>query len=453
MSFGMQLRTCIIGAGSSGIAAAKALFERGLPFDCFDKSDRVGGNWVFGNKNGMSSAYRSLHINTSRDRMAYSDFPMPKDYPDFPHHSLIARYFEAYVDHFGFRGAIRFNTTVLRVAQSASGGFTVTTVDEDGARTTREYGAVLVANGHHWDPRWPEPPFPGVFDGQVLHAHHYVDNQPFRDKRVVVVGMGNSAMDIAVECSQVASRVFLSARRGAYIVPKYVFGRPLDSFLTSPHWPLWLKELIGNLIYRVSVGDLRRYGLPQPEHRPLSAHPTISSDIFLRLGSGDVLPRPNIKRLAGSSVEFADGSVEPVDVIIYCTGYKVSFPFFDGDFLSAPNNELPLYRRVFHPDIPRLAFIGLCQPLGAIMPLAEAQGRWVASYLSGEYELPPRDALLADIAAEDAARRRRYVASPRHTMQVDFDDYLHKLHKELRRGQKRALSRAQKQRLLPQPST
>ena len=427
-------KTCIIGAGSSGIAAAKVLYELGVPFDCIESSDRVGGNWVFKNKNEVSSAYRSLHINTSRDKMAYSDFPMPAHFPDYPHHAQIAQYFDSYVDHFGFRDRILFNTTVTRAELTADGLWKL--VFSTGEM--RLYDALIVANGHHWDPRWPEPGFSGEFFGTTLHAHHYIDNQPFRDKHVVVVGMGNSAMDIAVECSQVASRVYLSARRGAYVCPKYVFGRPLDSFLNSPHWPLWLKEALGNLIYKLSVGDLRRYGLPQPAHRPLQAHPTISSDIFLRLGSGDVVPKPNLKRLLGERVEFDDGSIETADVIIYCTGYKVSFPFFDAQFLSAPDNVLPLYRRVFHPDIDGLCFIGLLQPLGAIMPLAEAQGKWVARYLLGEYALPPRDEMIADIEREEAARKARYVASPRHTMQVDFDEYLYALRKEERRGARRA---------------
>src|ERR1700745_1215583 len=117
-SSGVTLPTvCVIGAGSSGIAAAKALHERGFAFDCFEKSDRVGGNWVYGNTNGMSSAYRSLHINTSRDRMEYADFPMPRDYPDFPHHPHIPRYFDAYVDHFGFRERITFRTGVEHAAK------------------------------------------------------------------------------------------------------------------------------------------------------------------------------------------------------------------------------------------------------------------------------------------------------------------------------------------------
>ena len=149
---------CVIGAGSSGIAAAKALHERGIPFDCFEKSDRVGGNWVFGNKNGMSSAYRSLHINTSRERMEYSDYPMPSDYPDFPHHSQIASYFDAYVDHFGFRDRIMFETGVEHASREQDG---VWTVALEGGET-RRYDALLVANGHHWNPRWPEPAFPGL---------------------------------------------------------------------------------------------------------------------------------------------------------------------------------------------------------------------------------------------------------------------------------------------------
>src|SRR5919199_3729371 len=118
---------CVIGAGSSGIAAAKKLRDAGIEVDVFEKSDRVGGNWVFGNKNGMSAAYRSLHINTSRDRMEYADFPMPADYPDFPHHAQIAAYFDAYVDHFGVRERIEFETGVERASRRADGVWEVAT--------------------------------------------------------------------------------------------------------------------------------------------------------------------------------------------------------------------------------------------------------------------------------------------------------------------------------------
>jgi cation diffusion facilitator CzcD-associated flavoprotein CzcO len=190
------------------MVALKALVSAGVPVVCFEKGDRVGGNWVFRNTNGMSASYRSLHINTSRERMEYSDFPMPKSYPDFPHHTQIKQYLEAYVDHFDLRRHIRFSTGVQHAAQH-DGGWLLTL--EDGS--TEQFDALVVANGHHWDPALPDPPFPGVFDGRQLHSHDYVEPEPFRGLRVVVVGRGNSAMDIAVELGEVADRVFLSARR------------------------------------------------------------------------------------------------------------------------------------------------------------------------------------------------------------------------------------------------
>jgi dimethylaniline monooxygenase (N-oxide forming) len=428
---------CVIGAGSSGIAAAKVLHQRGIPFDCYEKGDRVGGNWVFGNSNGMSSAYRSLHINTSRERMEYSDFPMPKTYPDFPHHTHIAEYFNNYVEHFGFRDRIFFNTAVQRCVHDDDGAWTVTI----GGGESRRYDALMVANGHHWDPRWPEPPFPGDFDGEVIHSHHYIDNEPFKNKNVVVLGMGNSAMDIAVESSFVASKTFLAARRGAWIIPKYLFGKPVDQQVTDPRIPFKVKQRILRTAMTTIVGAPERYGLPKPDHNLGEAHPTISSDILSRVVHGQVAPKPNIAELRGDLVAFVDGSVEPVDVIVYCTGYKVTFPFFDLDFIAAPDNELPLFRRVFKPGVDNVFFIGLLQPLGAIMPLAEVQSAWVAEYLMGDYALPAEEDLRADIERDREAMRRRYVKSKRHTMQVDYDEYIYHLARERRRGARRAAAR------------
>jgi cation diffusion facilitator CzcD-associated flavoprotein CzcO len=431
------MRACVIGAGSSGIAAAKALHQRGIDFDCFEASDRVGGNWVFKNRNGMSSAYRSLHINTSRERMQFADFPMPRTCPDFPHHTDIAAYFDAYVDHFGFRHRIAFETAVERAAP-AGDGWEVTLAGGD----THRYDALLVANGHHWDPRPPEPPFPGsdVFAGVQLHSHAYTGDDPalFRDRRVVVLGMGNSAMDIAVEASHTAAATYLAARRGAWIVPKYVLGRPLDQFPVSTRVPVVVRHRVSERVLRVVVGDLERYGLPRPDHRFGQAHPTVSDEILSRLSHGAITPKPNIARLTERTVVFADGSEVEADVVVYCTGYKVSFPFFDPELIAAPDNDLPLFRRVFHPDVAGVYFIGLLQPLGAIMPLAAAQSEWVCDHLTGAYVLPPPHELRADIERERARMFKRYVASKRHTMQVDFDDYLADLAAERRRGARRA---------------
>jgi cation diffusion facilitator CzcD-associated flavoprotein CzcO len=429
---------CVIGAGSSGIAAAKALHERGIPFDCYEKSDRVGGNWVFKNKNGVSSAYGSLHINTSRERMEYSDYPMPRTYPDFPHHTQIAAYFDDYVEHFGFRDKIVFETGVERAMRDPDTGVWTVTLDTG---ESRRYDAVLVANGHHWDPRWPEPLYPGTFDGVQMHSHYYIENSGFRDKNVLIVGIGNSAMDIATEASFVARKTFLSSRRGAYILPKYLFGRPLDQIgvnALTPVLPFAFRRSILMAMYRIGVGRVQDYGLPDPDHKLGEAHPTISADFLNRIAHGEMTWKPNVASLDGGRVRFEDGTTEDVDVIVWCTGYKVTFPFFDGDFISAPDNDLPLYRRVFKPGVDNVFFIALLQPLGATMPLAEAQGRWVASYLRGEYHLPPRAQVEADIRREREKMFKRYVASKRHTMQVDFDNYLYQLRKELKAGAARA---------------
>jgi cation diffusion facilitator CzcD-associated flavoprotein CzcO len=443
-------RVAVVGAGSSGITALKGLVDRGFDATCYEASDRVGGNWVFGNRNGMSASYKSLHINTSRERMEYSDFPMPKHYADFPHHSNIAEYFDNYVDNFGLRDRIKFETKVVSADRDSDGVWTLT--DDKGG--VERFDAILVANGHHWDPRWPEPAFSGHFDGEQIHAHSYENSDILRGKRIVVLGMGNSAMDIAVEGSYVADKVYLSARRGAHIIPKYIFGKPLDQVLKNdPRVPYRIRQKLFQTIMRTQIGKVEDYGLPKPDHKIGDAHPTISDHILSRITHGSVEAKPNIKELKGNKVLFEDGTEVEADLIIYCTGYKVTFPFFDEDFISAPDNELPLYRRVFKPDVDNVFFVGLLQPLGAVMPLSEAQGRWIASYLRGEYALPSPAEVEAEIRADREEMAKRYVKSKRHTMQVDFETYLHELDKEIRAGAERARANGYKLPIEPKAAS
>jgi len=429
-------RVCVIGAGSCGIVATKVLRAQGIAVDCYEKGSRIGGNWVIDNDNDVSAAYVGLYINTSRQRMAYSDFPMPESYPDYPHHSQVATYFESYVDHFGFRDSIQFNTGVLKVEPAKEQTWKVTL--DDGR--VRHYDAVCVANGHHWDPRWPEPAFPGEFSGRVMHSHEYRDPDVLRGQHVLILGMGNSAMDIAVESSYAAERTFLSARRGAHVIPKYLLGKPIDHLSGGAKLPVWLRKAVFKGLVRMAVGKVTDYGLPEPDHEIGEAHPTVSGRILDRLAHGAITPKSNIARLDGDRVHFTDGTTEKISVIVYCTGYKVTFPFFDPDFLSAPDNDLPLYKRTFEPDRPGLFFIGLLQPLGAIMPLAESQSNWIAAYLRGKYALPTVRDMKRDMAREREVMFSRYVKSKRHTMQVDFDEYIEDVEAEMRRGAKRAQS-------------
>jgi hypothetical protein len=435
----MSKPTAIIGAGSSGLTVLKALREAGLPAVCFERGSKVGGNWVFDNDNQQSRIYRSLRINTSRDRMQFSDFPMPADYPDYASHEQVARYFEAYAEAFDLKSSIRFRTAVSSVEPISSGaGYRVRLADG----REEEFGAVVVANGHHWDPAYPDPLPPGPFSGVVMHSHDYVspdEPQRLRGKRVVVVGIGNSAVDIASELGQHGSEVALSVRRGAWVLPKFILGRPIDQpGLVPASWSDAAKTLVAELWYRLLVGPPGPHGLPEPDHRLGHAHPTLSDTLLPLLGEGRITARPPIARFAGATVHYQDGSRAPADAVIYCTGYKVTFPFFDPSFVSAPDNELPLYLRCFHLQHPGLMFAGLAQPLGAIMPLVEAQGRLFARYLTGEYELPEPEEMRRRTEREREHVRRRFVKSRRHTMQVDFDRYLDDLGRELRAGRNRS---------------
>ena len=448
----MSARVCIIGAGSSGIAAAQVLHARGIEFDCFETGSQVGGNWRYDNDNGMSSAYRSLHINTSRQLMEYRTFPMPEDLPDYPNHWQIAEYFDAYVDHFGFRDRIRFRTEVVKVEPVHGADprdryeVTLRGRDEYGDPSepeVRRYEHVIVANGHHWDPRWPEPSFPGAetFPGTQLHAHYYRTPDIFEGKRVLVLGIGNSATDIAVESSRVADETYLAMRRGAHILPKFIFGVPTDHLTDSvvARMPLAVQQTAMATMLRIAQGKVTDYGLPAPDHAVLHAHPTVSDDLLTRLGHGDITVKPNIDRFEESKVFFVDGSSAEVDTVVYCTGYKVTFPFLDDTIVHAEDNHIDLYRRVVDPEHPGLYFIGLIQPLGAIMPLAEAQAEWVGDLVSGVGCLPPYDEMRAQIAWYDEQVRKRYVASKRHTIQVDFHKYLAEIERERKASRARAL--------------
>jgi cation diffusion facilitator CzcD-associated flavoprotein CzcO len=432
--------TCVIGAGISGLTAGKALTDWGLPYTCFEASDDIGGNWYFGNPNGRSSAYQSLHIDTSRDGVSFRDMPMgPDEYPDYPHHTQILGYLHRYADAFSLRDRIRFGAPVEHAERLSGGGWRIRLGDG----STEEFDFLIVGNGHHWDPRFPE--FPGSFDGETIHSHHYIDPGSPLDlygKRVLVVGIGNSAVDIVSELSRkgVAEKVFISTRSGAWVIPKYFLGRPTDTVVrVNPRLPLALQRRMARILPRLASGRMEHFGLPHPDHNFLEAHPTVSSELLLRLGSGDAVAKPNVDELQGGSVLFEDGSTEQVDAIINATGYRITFPFFDPEFLSAPGNRFPLYKRIFRPGIDDLAFVGFAQTTPTLFPFVELQSKLVARYVGGDYALPPIAEMEATIKRDQQTHGGHYADRPRHTMQIEWYTYEHDIWtRELPAGRERA---------------
>jgi hypothetical protein len=373
--------------------------------------------------------------------MQYASFPMPAGHPDYLGHELIARYLDDFTDHFGFRAAIRFRTEVTGAAPAPDRAWDVTVRSRDtGQERTGRYAAVLVASGHHWDPRYPDPALPGAgtYTGRQLHSHHYRGPEPYVGRRVLVVGLGNSACDIATECAPVAARTFLAVRRGAHIVPKYLFGVPTDRLTLmrlATRMPFAVQRLVAGLLVRAAQGPPTRYGLPKPDHRLLGAPPTMSDGLLSRLGHGDITVKPAVTGLRGTRAQFADGTAEQIDAVIYCTGYKISFPFLGpGLAPTGPSRSLALYRRVVPPALPGLYFIGLVQPIAAVIPIAEAQSHWVADLLQGRAALPPAARMSREIAGYHAAIARRYAPSSRPPIQVDFLAYQREIRRERRAG-------------------
>lgn len=439
----MPASACIIGAGSSGLTAIKTLVEAGVRAQAFELGSGIGGNWWQENDNGRSAAYDSLTIDTSKERMAFSDFPMPAEYPTYPHHRQVRAYFEAYAEHFDLRRHVAFRTSVEKVAP-AGRSWEVTIRGRDGGTPeTRRCDAVLVCNGHHWCAH--KPALPGAFAGDEIHSHDYRRPQGYAGRRVLVVGVGNSGTDIACEIAPVAARTLLAMRRHPRILPPWLGGRPLDQWTTplGSRLPLWLQRLG----YRALLAALRaprqqRFGFPAADGRLLSEHPTVSAELLPLVRDGRIEPVPAPVALEGRHVLLEGDRREEIDAIVWATGYRIAFPFLDPGLVPVVENRVRLYRNVVSVEHPGLYFIGLIQPLGAIMPLAEAQARWVADLVTGAGRLPSPAAMNRAIGRAQRALSRRYTRSSRHTIQVDYWPYLAAMERERTRCRQRAARRS-----------
>ena len=426
----------MVGAGPSGLAALRALTAAGLDAVAFESRPRLGGVWSLDDER-PTAAYRSLHLITSRARTEFGEYPMPAGTPDYPSRDSVSAYLEDYASHFGLDERIRLGNGVRAARRLDGGGWEVSPDNGEDER----FDALVVANGHNEDARWPEPPYPGEFAGRQLHALDYREPEDFRDGRALVVGMGNSAMDIATDISHFASRTLLSVRHGSWVIPKRLLGRPADQVVrpwAAVHVPWRLRQPLAERLIRITVGPPDRYGLPAPERGLFQAHPTITDTVLSRISHGAIAPKPGIAELAGDSVRFVDGSEEPVDAIVWCTGYRVSIPFLDPSITGPDPKELPLYKRIFHLDLDDLFFVGLMQSTGSAFPIVERQAQLLAEHLTGRWAQPSPGAMRTDIRRRRERAEKRWGPHGRPTMRVDFDGFMHELGKELERGRKRA---------------
>ena len=430
-------RVCVIGAGPSGLAAVKALRDCGVDCVCFEREDDVGGNWYFG-KPG-SSVYSGTHLISSKRLTEFADFPMPGDYAPFPKHTQALSYLRSYASAFGLYDNIECNSSVERVEPLHEGGWHVHVA---GQSQPQHAERIIVANGHHWSPRWPE--FHGEFSGEMIHAHDFKSPEVLEGKRVLVIGAGNSGCDIAVEAAQHASAAYLSVRRGYHYLPKFLRGRPIDSAgirLQRLGLPLWLRRLIAGRYVNLILGSPQRFGLPKPDHKLFETHPIINSQLFYFLGHGRLFAKENVERLEGNDVVFADGTSEQIDLIVCATGYDVRFPFLDDALLDWEGGLPRLQLHAIHPRRDDLFVVGMIQPNGGIWPLAELQAKLIAHAIRQDANGQQGTKWLRKEFHKVEPRLDGgidFLDSPRHKLEVDYHTFRKQLSRILAATERRS---------------
>lgn len=345
----------IIGAGPSGLGTARCFLEHGIPFDGFEAHSDVGGLWNIANP--VSTVYQTAHLISSKKMTEFAHFPMPDHVADFPHHSDLCEYFQSYAKAFGLYQHYHFNTRIDQVKRKEAGWLVSL---QNGL--SHLYKGVIIANGTLSHPNWPT--YPGEFSGEMLHAAAYKSPSIFKDKRVLIVGAGNSGCDIAVDAIHQARAVHLSVRRGYHFIPKYILGKPADTMGGKIKLPPRLKQKVDKALLKLFVPDPVQFGFPEPDHRLYESHPIVNHLILHHLGHGDMEVKPDIEQFEGEGVHFVDGSSEAYDLVLFATGYQLHYPFLDKAHLNWQGDAPRLYLNIFHPRYNDLFVIGLLEATG-----------------------------------------------------------------------------------------
>lgn len=412
----MSSPICIIGAGPAGLAVARALTERGLDYVHLERHSGAGGAWDIDNPGGPM--YDSAHFISSRTVSGFSGYPMPDDYPDYPGHAQILQYLRAFADAYGLTERIRFDSEVTDIARDGALWRVTTAAGEESL-----HQSVIVCTGAQWHPNIPE--VPGTFDGEVRHSQSFRSASEFAGKRVLIVGGGNSACDIACDAARTAESASISMRRGYWFIPKHVFGVPSDivggkgSFL-----PKRLERAVLQPLLRLLVGDPTRLGLQKPDHKLFETHPVLNSQLMHYLQHGDITARPGIRDTAGRTVTFTDGTSDEFDLILLATGYRHRVPVAQEYFGDEQHPDL--YLNFASREHAGLFGVGFIETNSGAYQLFDQQAHLIAAFL-------------ADSATGSGAARRfqeriradhpdmsnglRFDSSPRHRGYVDSDAY------------------------------
>lgn len=435
-------RIAIIGAGASGICAAKYLLEAGFDVTIFEIGTQIGGLWCYQNDNGRSSCYRTLHINTSRGVTHFHDFDFDESVQAFPDHRDMHAYLVRYADHFGVTPRIRFETPVADLRPMFAPGRDAPLWEiETASGEIRQFDTAIVCTGHLTKPLHV-PMFRDDFTGDYVHSHYYREPEDFVGKRICVVGVGNSGCDIVSDICVTSPRTVLVARSGVLVLPKLFLGRPFTDITNELQrdWiPDWVRTPLIRFMTWIVHGDMRKLGFKPPDAR---AHVTSNATVVNHIAYRRIEVKQGIEKIDGKRIHFVDGTSDEFDTLIAATGYLIDLPFLSDEVVPINDNTIDLYQRIVPPDWPGLYFMGMFNTNTALNMIFEYQARWIRDIERGDATLPPSNEMRAAIDDQKQWVQQTYKASPRHTIEEEVVPYRKSLRRSMRRMRQRAKRRS-----------
>lgn len=412
---------CLVGGGPSSMVMARSLIKEGVPFDWYERNPDFGGIWDMDHEG--SPMYESAHFISSRYTSGFYGSPMSGDLPDYPTWRQIRDYIRGFGRQFGLYDHVQFNTTVTNAELLADDRWNVTLSDG----RSKTYDGLICAPGVTWHPSLPQLPGQDEFKGEVRHSVTFKDGLEFRGKRVLIVGAGNSGVDIACDAARHADHAFMSVRRGYRYVPKHIGGLPTDAVISgylNPPKGLSLSGDVNELIDTL-VGDLTRFGLPAPDHDALASHPIMNNQILHHLSHGDLVAKPDIERLTSDGVVFQDGSFEEIDLVLLATGYEYKVPFIAEDLLVLKSGHPQLYLNVFSRDVDSLYVLGFIEFADAAYKRFDEMAQLVMIDIRARETGQNKEALeqLKKTDTPDLRGGIAYIDSPRHANYVESYAY------------------------------
>ncbi|MBN8826154.1 MAG: NAD(P)/FAD-dependent oxidoreductase [Spirosoma sp.] len=380
----MATTTLIIGAGPAGLAIAGRLAQKGLPFTILEASDHIGFSW--------RNHYDRLHLHTVKEYSALPHVPYPASYPTYVSRLDFVEYLEQYAERFSIKPLFNQKVVSVRRGTSPDGSWHVQTETH-----TFTADRVIVATGYNRSPNIPDLPGQRNFRGIIWHSHEYRNGAAFRNEQVLVVGMGNTGAELALDLLEHDAHPSISVRSPINIIRRDMFGRPAqNTAILLSKLPNWLCDLIAGFTQKLTVGDMSAYGLGKPRHPPTYDNrrgktPVIDIGTIDQIKAGRIRVVPGIERINAKTVTFTDGQELPFDAIILATGYRPGLAtFLDKSITNLVLNERGYPKSLWFNDsaLNGLYFLGFTTPRSGVLFHLNVDSERIAEHITQNNSLP-----------------------------------------------------------------